>query len=411
MTLSLEVVRRRCRLPLRHLRVINFGWIWAAPALCGALADLGAEVIKVETRRRVDNTRISAACYKDIPEHTHSSLTLLKGQRSITLDLGNPQSAEIARRLVATADIAVENYRPGTIERWGLGYRALRRVRPDLIMISLSAGGQTGPMRGITTFGSTLSCLTGLDSMQGYFDGKPQAFGTAHIDPYNAYMGLTAVLAALRHRNLTGEGQYIDLAQWEATAAMYGSQVLDYQWNGRIPSPIANRDPATAPHGVYPCKGVDAWIAIAVENEEQWQGFCRALDSPPWTREPRFADMYRRLRHQDELDDRVSAWARERDAFEITRLLQAHGVPAFAAQSDRQAFTDTHVLSREGWVEVEHAYGPMTVNGIHWKLSRTPGRIRKATPILGQDNDHVYRELLALDGSRVTELEHAGSIA
>ncbi len=398
-------------LPLRRLRVINFGWIWAAPALCGALADMGAEVIKVETRRRVDNTRISAACYKDIPEHTHSSLTLLRGQRSVTLDLGNPESTESALRLVSTADIAVENYRPGTFERWGLGYRALRRVKPDIIMVSLSAGGQSGPLRNITTFGSTLSCLTGLDSIQGYLDGKPAAFGTAHIDPYNAFMGLTATLAALRHRDRTGQGQHIDLAQWEATATMYGAQMLDYQWNGRIPGPLGNRDPAMAPHGVYPCQGDDSWIAIAVETQEQWRALRRVMGNPAWARAPRFADGFRRLRRQDELDARLAEWTRSHETFKLTAGLQAAGVPAFPAMSDREAFTDRHVIARDGWVEVEHPYGPMTVNGIHWRLSKTPGRLRRSTAMLGQDNDYVFRELLALDERRVAELEGAGAIA
>ncbi len=398
-------------LPFRRLRVINFGWVWAAPALAGALADMGAEVIKIETGRRVDNTRRSGANYKDVPLHTHSSLTLLRGQRSITLDLSRPEGKDMALELVSTADIAVENYRPGTIGRWGLDYESLRTVRPDLIMISLSAGGQTGPLRQIATFGSTLSCLTGLDSMQGYVDGPPQPFGTALIDPLVGYLGLLSVLAALRHRDRTGQGQYIDLCQWEATSMMYGSQMLDYQWNGRVPGPVGNRDIAMAPHGVYPCAGADAWVAIAVDSEEQWRALRQAMGDPPWARQPRFADLYRRLRHQDVLDRALSQWTRRRDAFEVTALLQRAGVPAFPAQSDQQAFTNRHFLARDGWVQVQHPFGPMTVTGIHWKLSKTTGKLRKSTPILGQDNHYVFRELLGMPSRRVGALEQAGAIS
>ena len=400
-------------LPLRNLRVINFGWIWAAPALAGALADMGAEVIKIETGRRVDNTRLSGANYKDVSLLNHSSLTLLRGQKSVTLDLSRPESRDIALELVSTADIAVENFRPGTIGRWGLDFTSLREVRPDLIMISLSAGGQTGPLNQITTFGSTLSCLTGLDSMQGYIDGPPQAFGTALIDPLVGYLGLLSVLSALRHRNRTGLGQYIDLSQWEATSTMYGSQVLDYQWNGRVPGPMGNRDVAMAPHGVYPCAGDDAWVAIAVESDEQWRSFGRAMgpSEERWARQRRFDDGYRRLRHQDELDKRIARWTRGHDAFEVAALLQAAGVPAFPAQSDRQAFLNPHFLARDGWVQVQHPFGPLTVNGIHWKLSKTPGKLRRSAPVLGQDNHYVFRELLGMSGPVAERLERDGAIA
>ena len=397
--------------PLKNLRVINFGWIWAAPALSSALAEMGAEVIKVETGRRVDNTRRSGANFRDVPLHTHSSLTLLRGQKSITLDLGNKESAEIAHALLATADIAVENYRPGTVARWGLDYESVRKARPDIIMISLSAGGQTGPLSKISTFGSTLSCLTGLDSLQGYVDGPPQGFGTAHIDPLNAYFGLIAVMAALRHRERTGEGQYIDLGQWESTSTMFGSQSLDYQWNGRVQGPMGNRDAAMAPHGVYPSLGDDAWVSIAIETEEQWRSFTKALGKPSWSKRPHFADMYRRLRHQTDLDAHVSDWTRLRTAADASTLLQQAGVPAFPVFSDADAFTDPHYVGRDAWVEVEEPFGPLTVYGIPWKLSETPGRVKKAPPLLGQDNHYVYQELLAMRQEHVLTLEQGGAIA
>ena len=397
--------------PLAGVRVVNLGWIWAAPALAGAMADMGADVIKIETGRRVDNTRRSGALYKDVPLLNHSSLTLLRGQRSVTLDLANPESRGVALGIIATSDVVVENYRPGTVARWGLDYESVRRARPDVIMVSLSAGGQTGPLSKITTFGSTLSCLTGLDSIQGYFQDEPQAFGTAHIDPLNAYFGLTAALSALRHRERAGQGQYIDLGQWEATATLFGAPMLDYQWNGRVQGTMGNRDVAMAPHGVYPARGADAWIAVAVENEAQWRAFRRALGGPAWAREPRFADMYRRLRNQDALDERIGAWTKNRDARETAMTLQRAGVPAFPVLSDAEAFDDPHYTARGGWVEVDHPFGKMMLNGVPWKIGSAPGAVRKAAPLLGGHNYDVFRELLGMTDRETARLEEIGAIA
>lgn len=397
--------------PLAGVRVVNLGWIWAAPALAGAMADMGADVIKIETGRRVDNTRRSGALYKDVPLLNHSSLTLLRGQRSVTLDLANPESRGVALEIIAASDVVVENYRPGTVARWGLDYEAVRRARPDVIMLSLSAGGQTGPLSKITTFGSTLSCLTGLDSIQGYFQDEPQAFGTAHIDPLNAYFGLTAALSALRHRERTGQGQYIDLGQWEATTTLFGAPMLDYQWNGRAQGTMGNRDVAMAPHGVYPALGEDAWIAIAVENESQWRAFRKALGNPAWAGESRFADIYRRLRNQDALDERIAGWTRHRDARDTAMALQRAGVPAFPVLSDAEAFDDPHYTARGGWVEVDHPFGKMMLNGIPWKIKGAPGEVRKAAPLLGQHNYEVFRELLGMSAGQTARLEGAGAIA
>ena len=298
--------------PLAGVRVVNLGWIWAAPALAGAMADMGADVIKIETGRRVDNTRRSGALYKEVPLLNHSSLTLLRGQRSVTLDLANPESRDVALQIIAASDVVVENYRPGTVARWGLDYGSVRRARPDVIMLSLSAGGQTGPLSKITTFGSTLSCLTGLDSIQGYFQDEPQAFGTAHIDPLNAYFGFTAALSALRHRERTGRGQYIDLGQWEATTTLFGAPMLDYQWNGRVQGTMGNRDVAMAPARGLPGTGRRLpGSPSRLRSESQWRVFRKALGNPAWARELRFADMYRRLRNQDALDERIAAWTRQ----------------------------------------------------------------------------------------------------
>jgi benzylsuccinate CoA-transferase BbsF subunit len=383
-------------LPLDGIRVANFGWIWAAPVLGHLMADMGAQVVRIESEARMDMMRRFGVSLRNVPAQTFNFHNIQRGVMSMTVDLSKPEAADLTRRFIETCDVVVENYRPGTMERWGLGYRDLRRARPDIIMASLSAAGQDGPLRNITTFGSSLGSLTGLDALQGYYDNRPIPAGMALPDPFNGIVGLYAILSALRHRRRTGRGQHIDLSQWEATTCTIGAPLLDWQMNRRIEGTRGNRDPAWAPHNVYPTRGHDRWVAIAVKTEAEWQAFCGVLGNPPWARDPRFADAFRRLRHQDQLDAHIAAWTRTRDNMEVTRLLQHAGVAAAPAMSCEELFNDPHFTGRGGWGEVHHPFGMETLYGVHWKLSETPGRIRRAAPLLGQENAFVVEDLLGV---------------
>ena len=373
------------------------------------MADMGADVIKIETGRRVDNTRRSGALYKDVELLNHSSLTLLRGQR--------PRSISPTPRAAASRwESSPPRRRRRELPAWHrrpLGARlrigAARPPRRHHGLALRRRADRPAEQDHHLRLHPLLSHR--LDSIQGYFQDEPQAFGTAHIDPLNAYFGLTAALSALRHRERTGQGQYIDLGQWEATTTLFGAPMLDYQWNGRVQGTMGNRDVAMAPHGVYPARGEDAWVAIAVENESQWRAFRRALGGPAWAREPRFADMYRRLRNQDALDERIGAWTKNRDARETAMTLQRAGVPAFPVLSDAQAFDDPHYTARGGWVEVDHPFGKMMLNGVPWKIGGAPGTVRKAAPLLGGHNYDVFRELLGMSAQETARLEEAGAIA
>ncbi|MBI3743162.1 MAG: CoA transferase [Chloroflexi bacterium] len=392
----LHSVQHDRHLPLRHLRVANFGWVWAAPALGHLMADMGAEVVKVESEARMDIMRWAGMTLRDAPNQTFNFHSIQRSCGSLTVDLAKPEAVELTKAFIEQCDLVIENYRPGTMARFGLSYEDLRRIRPDLIFISLSAAGQDGPLRGITTFGSSLGSLTGLDALQGYYDNRPIPAGMALPDPFNGILGLYAVLAAVRHRRETGEGEYIDLSQWEATTCTIGAPLLDWQMNERIEGTRGNRDPMHAPHNVYPCQGGDRWVAIAVKTEAEWRAFCDALGSPSWTRDSRFTDAFRRIRNQDALDEHIAAWTRERTNTEVMRILQGAGVSAAPAFSCEELFADEHFLERRAWEEVQHPYGTETVYGVHWKFSETPGRIRQGSPLLGQDNERVACELLGL---------------
>ena len=386
------------------LRVVNLGWFWAGPLVGTLLADMGAQVIKVESSARPDNTRTNGGRLKDKEGQAFYAHTLLRNYRSLALDLNKPEAQEVARRLIAQSDIVVENYRPGTVTRWRLDYETLRKVKPDLIMVSLSSAGQTGPMRHVGTIGYTLATLSGIDGMQGYEGEGPMPNSQATLDPFNGVQATLAVLAALRHRDRTGEGQYIDMSLWEAASSYLGVPMLEYQMTGRIPGRRGNHDPYMAPHNVYPCQGRDAWVAIAVKTDAEWQSLCRAIDRPDWAHDERLAHREGRLRHQRELDEGVAAWTRQREPRAAAEVLQRAGVAAMPCHSDAEAYTDPHFNARDAWVEVQHPVGKETIYGIHWKFSETPGAIRTPCPDLGQDNHYLLEQVLGLSSAETSRL-------
>lgn len=394
------------RYPLKDLRVINFGWVWAAPALGQVLGDMGAEVVKIESRKRPDMVRVIPPLGNDEPLESYYGHCILRDHLGITLDLATPRGHELACDLVRSADVVIENFSPRVMRGYGLDYQGVRALRPDVVMISMSAAGQNGPHSQITTYGSIIACLAGIDTAQGYLDdGKPVAFGTAISDPLVGVLGAFCVLAALKHRGRTGRGQYIDLSQWEAITSMLAGPMLDCALNGRIETPIGNRDETMAPHGVFPSKGNDRWVTIAVRTDREWRTLSRAMGCPALADDPRFADGFRRQRHQDELERLIGAWTRGKDHWEVAKALQAGGIAAFPAFSSQEVFEDPHYAERQTYIEVEQRTGRQTIYGVPWKLSKTPGGVRRAAPSVGQDNQQVYSEMLGLSLDEIAALE------
>ena len=395
-------------LPLTGIRVANFGWVWAGPVVGQTLGFLGAEVYKIESRARVDLTRSLPPFAEGVrdPNRSLSNHACWAGNGSVTLNLKRPEARDLARQLIASCDVVVENFGPGVMSKLGLGYRELCEVRPDLVMFSMPAAGLYGPLKDIRTYGLSLTSTTGLDSLTGYRDGPPVPVENAFSDPYNGIMGAFAILVALQHRDRTGTGQHIDYSQQEAVMQMVGPAFMDYVMNGRSAGPIGNAHPlaAAAPHGVFPCAGEDRWISIAVIHPDEWQGLCTAMGDPDWARADDFADPGRRVLHIDDLHAQLARWTAGFDDRELAERLQQHGVAAAPVLNVADLLHDPHYLSRGTFVEVRHPLGfQETIYGAYVKTSRTRAAVNPG-PSIGRDNDHVFRELLGIPEERYGQL-------
>jgi benzylsuccinate CoA-transferase BbsF subunit len=395
-------------LPLKGIRVANFGWVWAGPVVGQTLGFLGAEVYKIESRARIDLTRMLppfAAGVRD-PDRSLSNHAGWAGNGSVTLNLKKPVGQELARQLIAQCDVVVENFGPGAMADMNLGYDVLRAVKPDLVMLSMPAAGLSGPLQNVRTYGLSLSSITGLDSLTGYVDGPPVPFENAFADPYNGVMGAFAVLAALTYRDRTGTGQHIDYSQQEAVMQMVGPAFMDYALNGRVAGPKGNRHPlaAAAPHGVFPCAGEDRWISIAVATEQQWGGLLAAMGHPAWATAAEFASLTQRLANIDALHERLAAWTRPCDDYELAQRLQAHGVAAAPVLNVADLLRDPHYRARGTFIDVQHPLGfHETIYGAYVKTSRAEPDVQPG-PRMGRDNDFVFKTLLGVAEERYRKL-------
>ncbi|MFH1484615.1 MAG: CoA transferase, partial [Chloroflexota bacterium] len=280
-------------LPLKGYRVTDFGWVWAGTVLGSVFADMGAEVIKVESVRRLDGLRLGKVFeLGDALEVNPNFHNLNHSKMSITLDLRSPKGPDFAKELIKVSDVVVENFTPRFMPQVGMNYEELRKIKPDLVMISLPPAGTAGPLNDLLAYAPILSAISGLDSMVGYPGERVLGVKHAYTDPTASLIGAFSVLAALRHRNLTGEGQHIELAQWEATISLIGEAVMDYSMNKRVAGPLGNLHPTMAPHNTYRCDGEDKWVSIAVKTEDEWKAFCKAIGNPAWTKDTKFADKY-----------------------------------------------------------------------------------------------------------------------
>ena len=411
--------------PLDGLRVLDFGWVAVGPVIGSLLAEMGAEVIKIESSRRLDYCRLlppTPSVRREQPDRTPVAADLdmvsmfhnyNRGKLGITVDLRHPGAPALLRRLVARSDVVLENFSPGVLRRIGLHYEALREVRPDLVMISCSAAGQDGPWSELKTFAPSLSSLAGLEVLIGYPGERVLgALAYGYADPSNAHHGALAVLAALWHRQRTGQGQYIDMSQLEATVGLTVEPLMDWFMNGRVWGRQGNDHLSMAPHGHYPCRGDDAWVSIAVEDDRAWTRLVAALGDVPWAREPRFATLAGRRAHLAELDARLAEWTRERTGWEATEILQRAGVAAFPVYGLDEQAADPHFQARGLMARPEHPrIGPMQVYAHPIKLGATPGGVTATAPMLGEHNDHVFRELLGLSAVEIERLRAEGVIA
>jgi benzylsuccinate CoA-transferase BbsF subunit len=327
-------------------------------------------------------------------------------KKGVTINLTKPEGRELALRLIRISDVVTENFATGVMERLGLGYAYLRTIKPDLIMLSGSTLGTTGPEREATGWGPNVASYAGLPFITGYENGPPSDLGGTWPDYMVGTMMVFALLSALHHRRRTGEGQHIEIAMGEVVTAMIPEAILEYTINGRQPPRRGNRDTTMVPHNVYPCAGEDKWVAIAVANDEEWRALCRAMGEPAWTTDPRFADVLGRHRHQEELDQRLAEWTRQHTPYDIMHRLQAAGVAAGPVMNIYDLLEDPHLSKRGFLVEIEHPdLGPRTVAGLPVHFSAMPQLDYFRAPILGEHNDYVFGELLGLSQDEIQRLQ------
>ena len=398
-------------LPLADVRILDLMWAMAGPAATRMLADYGATVVRVESTRRFDATRTVGPFHNGQPGPESSGLfyNMNAGKHMLTLDLAKEAGRVVLRDLVRWADVVTEAFSPKAMRAWGFDYESLRQVKPDIIMLSTCLMGQSGPLAQFAGFGNLAAAISGFTNLAGWPDRPPAGPFGAYTDYIAPWFNATAILAALEYRRRTGQGQYIDLSQAEASLHFLGPALLDYTVNGRAQSRDGNHDLNYAPHGVYPTAGTDRWIAIAATNNEQWQAMCAVMERPELLHDERFAMPSGRLAHQDELDVQVILWTKKQDLFQAEKVLQERGVPASAVRTLQELYADQQLVHRDHFVELEHpTHGKTTVEGSRFRLSRTPARITGSAATLGRDNQYVLQAILGYSEERITELVAAG---
>ena len=408
--------RQTDRLPLDGVRVVDMTWVWAGPYLGSLLGMLGAEVIKVESRSRPDFFRrfvvwpLADAEPEELgPNEGMMFNTVNLSKLGVALNLVRPEGIDLIKRLVAVSDVVIENMRAGILKRMGLDYEALRAVNPRIILLSSSARGGAGPEAHYAGYASVHHAVGGGTYITGYPDGPP-GYAIGDVDLMNATAGAFAVVAALYHRKETGEGQFIDFSQCEGVTALIGEVLLDYQMTGRIPGRKGNSDDFMAPHNLYPCWGVDRWLAIAVETDEEFAALARVMEKPELADDPRFATAAARKRNEAELDAIISEWTRLRDRDLMARQLGEAGVAAAPSRDARDLMRDPHLRARGVFVELDHPEtGPRDFVGLPWRMSGCQPALKRS-PLLGEHNDYVFGQLLGLDEAEIARLKESGII-
>ncbi|MBT2522607.1 CaiB/BaiF CoA-transferase family protein [Arthrobacter sp. ISL-28] len=401
-------------LPLEGIRVADFTWVGAGPFLTKPLADHGADVIKIESKTRTDPIR-SMAPFRDGQSGINRSgyfANRNSSKRSICLDLKHPDGKRLALELIAKSDVVANNYTPGTMERLGLGYEAVRRLRPDIIYLDMPMQGNSGPHCDYRGYGLTIAAASGLFGLSGYPDRLPVGTGTNYPDHVpNPLHGAIAVLAALRNRRRTGQGEHIELAQLESTVNTIGPALLAAS-AGQQTERAANDDPVAAPHGVYRCAGEDKWCAIAVFTDAQWDALTLALGAPAWASRPDLASPEGRRNARRELDVLMNSATQTWDADRLAATLTTEGVPASAVlDADALLNHDPQLRDRNHWIRLDHpVMGPSIYDGIPYQLSRTPGRLRGPAPLLGADTREVCQDLLGMDPETFDSLNQQGVV-
>jgi benzylsuccinate CoA-transferase BbsF subunit len=400
------------KLPLEGIRVLDFCQMWAGPHATEWLSVMGAEVIKLETNIRVDYMRTVGAPPGMAGKNNNvgsAFATLNWGKKSISLNMNQPEAQDLARRLVKICDIVAENFGGGVLERWGLSYAEMKKIKPDIIYYAGSGYGRNGPFKERPAYAEIVDAYSGATYVNGYYGGDPAVVGVSPwTDSAQAIHGSFAMLTALYHRMMTGEGQYIDAAMIEGSANFMGELVMEYIMNGTVGERVGNRSSYMAPHGCYPCKMTKdeaEWIAIEIKNEKEWQTLCQLMGNPPWTRQEEFSDELSRWKNQEALEEHLKGWTRQFGSYELAEKLQNAGITAAPSLSTKQCTHDKQMEERGFFIEADHpVIGRALLAGLPFHFSDTPKGNYTVAPLLGQHNDYVFGELLGLSKDEIKRL-------
>lgn len=401
-----EETPEKPRLPLEGLKVADFMWVFAGPYATRTLSDYGAEVIRVESTHSLDALRTSGNFQADNtdPEWALQFVNMNAGKQGMTLDLTKPEGRDVAIDLMKWGDLTLESFSPKAMSRWGLDYQSLRKIRPDLVMASSCLMGQVGPERLLAGFGTMAAAISGFFNITGWPDREPCGPFMAYTDYVSPRFLVPSILAALEHRRRTGQGQYIDLSQAEASMQFLTPAMLDLTVNGRIMERNGNDDPVYSPHGCFPAAGDDAWIAIAVTSDEEWMILASAMGRDDLVH----LNASTRRERSDWLASLVAEWTCNQDPVALTNTLQQLGVPAHQVNTTATSYDDPQLNHREHFLEVPHAaMGTTWVEGSKFRFSRTPARIERGSPTMGEHSWEVLTEVLGYREDQVVELAAA----
>ncbi len=396
--------------PLAGVRVIDLGTMFAGPFAASLMADFGADVLKVELPGVGDSHRGMTPVVKGI---SGPWTILSRNKRSISLDIRKDRGKDLLKRLVATADVVVENFRPGTLENWSLGYEVLKQINPRLIMIRISGYGQTGPYREKAGFGTPATAFSGLTYLQGYPNLPPISPPLALCDYMAGMFGAMAAVMAMYHLEVheDPEGQQVDIALYESVFRLLEQVVAEYDLTGRVRERAGHIGQGAAPAGAFQCKD-GKWVVMVTSTQRTFERLAEVMGRTDMLKDPRFDTNPHRSQHREETCGIVQDWFSKHDCAEALEILDRNGVPVSPIHSIADIFQDPQYRARENLIQVDHPIlGRVTMPGLVPKFSATPGEVRSPGPHeIGQHNQEVYQEELGLSAEEMAELKAEGVI-
>lgn len=393
------------------VKVLDFCWVAIGPMTTRYLADHGATVVRVESKHRPGSLR-RVGPYAEGEQGINRSgyyANYNSNKYSLSLNMVLPEARDLVKRFVSWADIITENFTPGTMEDWGLGYQDLRKINPSIIMFSASMLGRGGPRERQPGFGPVLGSLAGFVNLTGWADRSPVPPYGAYTDFFLPRFAIPSIVAALDYKYRTGNGQHLDMSQLEASMQFIIPSLLDYTVNNQIATRDGNRSLSAAPYSVYPCTGEDRWCAIAVETDQEWESLCQIMGSPPWCKEDRFATFLARKDNEEALNQHIAHWTSGFESRELMQLLQQAGVPSGEIQRPEDLFSDPQLNHREHFVFLDHPeMGKHSIDGTEFQLSSTPAEYKSSAPLLGQHTEYALKNFLNMSTAEIQELMSNG---